>query len=49
MKYKTHIKLVHEIHGTCLQCKRIKDQPIKFTSCINNTLHLFVLVTGRLH
>ena len=46
MKYKTHIKLAHDLYGICFYIMwRIKNQPSNSTSCDDNALHLWVLVT----
>jgi hypothetical protein len=47
MKYKTHIKLVHELYSTCFEynVRWIKTQPSNCTSYSDNALHLLVLVT----
>ena len=50
MKYKTYIKLVHEIYNTCSGTMwRIKNQPSNSSSCSDNALCLLVLVLGSLY
>ena len=50
MKCRTHIKLVHELYGTCFTTMwRIKNQPSNSIACSDNALCLLVLVAGKLH
>ena len=50
MQYKTHTELVHELCGICDQCNvRFKNQSSNSTSCIDNALHLLVVVLGRVY
>ena len=51
-KYKTHIKLVHELYGTLHVCSimwKFKNQPSISTSCNDNALRLLVLVVRKLY
>ena len=49
LKYKTHIKLVHELYGTCFSIMwRNKNQPSIYTSCSDNALRLLVLMAGHI-
>jgi hypothetical protein len=50
IKCKTHIKVVHELHGTCSSTMwRIKNQPSHSTSCSDNALRFLVLVADTLY
>ena len=49
MEYKTHIKLVHGLYGTCFLysiMRGIKNQPYDSSSYSDNALRLLVLVAG---
>ena len=48
MTYKTHIKLVHELHGTCFRYN-VKSYESDSISCSDNTLRLLVLVAAILY
>ena len=48
MKYKTHIKLVHEFHVTCFQYN-VKNQLSNSTFCSDNDLRMLILVVDGLY
>ena len=51
MKYKTHTKLVHELHEYMfpVQCEEIKNQASNSTSCSDRAQRSLVLVADRLY
>ena len=50
IKYKTHIKLVHELYGTCFRYNVIiENQSSNSTYCSDNALRLLVLVASKLY
>ena len=51
MNNKTHIKLVHELHGACVyvQCEELSiNHLITPLHVVTHTLRLWALVAGRL-